>query len=273
MLPQDRIFESATKSKYYNKSMEEIRIGIVGVGKMGSTIAKILSEKFPLFLYDTAGVPEELKRFEVNIEDLTKKSDIIFIAVKPKDVLDVLSDISTAFGKKLIVSIAAGIKSDALKRFTKRWARVMPNICAEEKEGIFAILTEYEEDSILLKEIFSDYGKVFVVKSDEEIDIFTATAASGPGYISDIFESFEDAFVKAGLPRNIAKVVSAQIFLGTAKMILNGKSPYDIKSSVMTPSGTTAEGLAEIILTKPFIFRSVEKALERCKQISSYYTK
>lgn len=250
-----------------------IKVGVIGVGKMGSIIAKTLCEKFPLFLHDIAGVPNDLKKFEVNIDELTQKSDIIFIAVKPKDVLDVLSEISSAFGKRLIVSAAAGINSDVLRRFTKRWGRIMPNICAEEKEGIFAILTEYEEDSILLKEMFSEYGKTFIVKSDEEIDIFTATSSSGPGYISDIFESFEDAFVRAGLPRNVARIVSAQIFLGTAKMILSGKSPYDIKSAVMTPAGTTAEGLAEIILTKPFIFNSVQKALERCKQISSSYTK
>lgn len=252
--------------------MSELKFGIVGVGKMGYIISKLISQKFPILVNDIAGVPEDLKKFEVNIDELAEKSDVIFIAVKPKDVIDVLSDINSALGKKLIVSIAAGIRSDIIKRFARRTARVMPNVCAEQKEGIFAVYAEYQEDAELLKHLFQDYGKVFIVKSDEEIDIFTATASSGPGYISDIFESFEDAFVRAGLSRENARVISAQIFLGTAKMILSGKNPYEIRSEVMTPAGTTAEGFAEIVNTKTFILKAVEKSLEKCRQISNSFS-
>lgn len=251
-------------------SSEGLKMGVIGVGKMGSILARILSRKFPLIVYDVAQVPDDFKEFAVSsVDEIAKNADVIFIAVKPKDIIDVLSDISPAFSRKLIVSVAAGVRSDVLKRFIRRWARLMPNICAEQNEGIFAILSEHPEDSELLKEIFSDHGKVFIVKTDDDIDIFTAVAASGPGYISEIFESFEDALVRVGLSRGIARTLSAQVFLGTAKMILGGKSPYEIKSEVMTPGGTTAEGLVEMVKAKPFIFEAVEKAMEKSKYLSS----
>lgn len=248
---------------------EELKVGIIGVGKIGSILARILSENFPTLVHDIASVPKDLERFAVeSSEIIARECDIILICVKPKDVLDVLSEISSAFSKKLIVSVAAGIRSELIRKFARRWARLMPNVCAEQKEGVFAILAEHEEDSQLLKEIFSNFGKVFIVRSDEEIDIFTATSASGPGYISDIFETFEDAFVRSGLSRDVARTLSAQVFIGTAKRILAGKSPSEIKAEVMTPAGTTAESLTEIVKTKPHIFKAVERALEKSKQIS-----
>ncbi len=248
---------------------EKLKIGIVGVGKMGGVIARALKDEFDIMVYDKAGVPEDLAQFSGDIQRISSDCEIIILAVKPKDIYDVLSDISYAFGTKLIVSVAAGVRSEIFRKYTKRWARVMPSITAEQKEGIFAIMAENEEDAKLLEKMFAKIGKTFIVKTDEEIDIFTATSASGPGYIAPIFEAFEDAIVRAGLPRTIAREVAAQTILGTAKLIINGKkSPSQIKEEVMTPAGTTAEGISEMEKARIFIFNAVEKALKKCKEIS-----
>ena len=250
--------------------MKELKIGIVGVGKRGGALTRGLSslEGITLMLYDKVGVPDDLAHLSTELGDLVEKSDIIFIAVKPKDIYEVISDISPAVGTRLVVSVAAGVSSSVLKKYLRRWARVMPNIPVEVGEGVFAILAEREEDAELLSELLRNFGKTFVVSSDEEIDVFTATSASGPGFLSVIFEAFEDSLVRAGLPRQAAREVSAQTFLGTAKMILAGKSPSEIKEEVMTPAGTTAEALVEISPSRKFIFRAVEKAVEKCREIS-----
>lgn len=251
-----------------------IKIGVIGVGKMGGAIARGLKDDFEILVYDKAGVPHDLSQIIHPPHTISSECDIIIIAVKPRDIYDVLSDISHALGTKLVVSVAAGVRSDILRRYVRRWARVMPSITAEQKEGVFAIMAENEEDTKLLERIFGKMGKTFVVKTDEEIDIFTATAASGPGYLAPIFEAFEDAIVRAGLPRSMAREIAAQTFLGTAKLILNGrKSPSQVKEEVMTPAGTTAEGLTETEKIREHIFSAVEKALKKCREISEKLSK
>jgi len=255
------------------KSASALNIGIIGVGRMGGAIARAFTsvEGISLMLYDKVKIPDELSEFSADIKDIVDRADIIFIAVKPKDIYDVIADISPGVGMKLVVSVAAGVNSSVLKKYIRRWARVMPNIPVEVGEGVFAIFAEKREDAELLSELLKNFGKTFIVNSDEEIDIFTATSASGPGFLSVIFEAFEDALVRAGLSRAVAREVSAQTFLGTAKMILEGKSPSNIKEEVMTPAGTTAEALVEISPSREFIFRAVEKALKKCKEISEKF--
>jgi pyrroline-5-carboxylate reductase len=258
-------------------SEKKLYFGIIGVGKMGTALAYALKDDFPLILYDKFGVHGDLKDYERKLEDVLSESDIIILAVKPKDIYDVLSDVADLVNSnyKLVVSCAAGIRSDFLKRYVKRWARIMPSLTISQKEGVVAILAGLEEDAKILENIFKKYSKAFVVKSDDEIDIFTATSASGPGYLSVIFEAFEDAIVRAGLPRAVAREVSAHTFLGTAKMIISGKAPSQIKEEVMTPGGTTAEAIVEINDVRKAIFLSVEKALMKSKIISDElsYTK
>jgi pyrroline-5-carboxylate reductase len=258
-------------------SEKKLSFGIIGVGKMGSALAYALKEDFPLLLYDKFRVPDDLKNYERKLEDVLSESDIIILAVKPKDIYDVLSDVADLANSnyKLVVSCAAGIRSDLLRRYIKRWARIMPSLTISQKEGVLAILAGLEEDAKILENIFKKYSKTFVVKSDDEIDIFTATSASGPGYLSVIFEAFEDAIVRVGLPRSVAREVSVHTFLGIAKMIISGKAPSQIKEEVMTPGGTTAEAIVEINDVRKTIFLAVEKALMKSKLISDElsYTK
>lgn len=247
-----------------------MKIGIIGVGKIGTAIARGLrNSSFRLFLYDKVGVSQEFQMYAVDsCEELVNNSDVIFVAVKPKDVYDVLTDISDLSKDRLVVSVAAGIRSDVIKKFVRRWARVMPNIPLEQREGVVAIYSSDSNDSELLAEIFKDLGKTYIVNSDDEIDIFTAVSASGPGYLAVLMESFEDAIVRAGLPRQIAREISAQTFLGTAKLILSGKSPSQIKDEVMTPAGTTAEAISHINEARKIIFYAVSSAIQRSKEIS-----
>ncbi|GBD04336.1 Pyrroline-5-carboxylate reductase [bacterium HR19] len=247
---------------------DDFKIGIVGVGKMGSALARALSKDFPLLLYDKFKIPDDLRGFQVGLEELVSQSHIVIVAVKPKDFYDVAGDISLYIGDKLFVSVCAGIRADFIRRFFKRWARVMPSITCEVGEGIFAVYSHSEDDSLLLKKIFENCGKVFIVGSDDEIDIFTATSASAVGYFSPLFEAFEDALVRCGLQRSTAREVSAQTFLGIAKLIIQGKTPSQIKEEVMTPAGITAEAFVEITKSKQFIFSAVEKALAKAKEIS-----
>ena len=104
------------------------KLGFIGSGKMASAIIKgLIKSKFvtPENIIATQLEPETLmqKTKELGIKvildnkELVKSSDVIFLAVKPNQVLDILAEISEGLlSDKLIVSIAAGITTEKLEK-------------------------------------------------------------------------------------------------------------------------------------------------------------
>ena len=109
------------------KSMKKYNIGFIGSGKMASAIIKgLLKSGFaaPEYILATQAEKEGLAEksqalgIEVILDNkiLAEKSDVIFVATKPNQVVDVLSEIaSNITSDKLVVSIAAGVKTEKLE--------------------------------------------------------------------------------------------------------------------------------------------------------------
>ena len=100
--------------------------------------------------------------------------------------------------------------------------------------------------------------------TENELDIATGVAGSGPAYLALISEALADGAVNQGLKRADAQLLVEGLFDGFASLIANGH-PALIKDGVMSPGGTTAAGYA---------------ALERCnirhgmiEAITDAYTK
>ena len=151
--------------------------------------------------------------------------------------------------KKLLLSIAAGIKSKTISQGLSgkgRIVRIMPNIAAKTHESASGIClgpSATEEDLNIAKKIFEAIGKSVVV--DEALmDAVTGLSGSGPAYVFLFIEAMADAGVKAGLSRNIALKLSAQTCLGAAKLVLDSEeTPAKLKDMVTSPGGTTIAGI------------------------------
>ena len=131
--------------------MKKFNIGFIGSGKMAGAIIKgLLKSEFTTSEYILAtqaeidGIEEKKQALGIDIildnKTLAQKSDIIFIATKPNQVVDVLSEISEIIdSEKLIVSIAAGVKIEKIEANlppNSRVIRVMPNTPALVGEGM-----------------------------------------------------------------------------------------------------------------------------------------
>jgi pyrroline-5-carboxylate reductase len=84
-----------------------------------------------------------------------------------------------------------------------------------------------------------------VVRVDEShMDVVTAVAGSGPGYLFLIAESLLAAAMAEGLSADIADALVRQLFKGAGVLLAEStESPATLRERVTSPNGTTAAGL------------------------------
>jgi pyrroline-5-carboxylate reductase len=264
------------------------KVALIGAGKMGEGIIAGL-------LKSGAYTPDQIKTFEIlenrvkymtqtyKIECLSdaKKAaafaDISIIAVKPADVGKVLQEIAPVMKPgKLLVSIAAGVTLDFYKQHLPKHVpiiRVMPNMAVLVREGMVTycptenVTKEQEKTAV---EMLSLIG--LVKRLDEKyLNLATGLVGSGPAYIYLIIDALADAGVRLGLPKDVSLVLAAQTTLGASKMVVEtGEHPAKLKDMVVTPAGTTIEGLLELEKSgiKATMIMAVTKAAERAKELA-----
>lgn len=209
-------------------------------------------------------------------KSLIKNSDVVIIAVSPRNMKEVLEDIRELLSPShLIISIAAGISTSfILKHIHKQipLIRAMPNNPCMIGEGMIALTTTpivSDEDLKDAKELFSSMGKVIVLQ-EHLFNAVTGLSGSGPAYTYLFIEALADGGVKVGIPKDTAIVLAAQTVLGSAKMVLkSGNHPAILKDKVATPQGTTVCGLLELEEGKvrASIIRAVENATIRAHEL------
>jgi pyrroline-5-carboxylate reductase len=268
--------------------LNKIKIGIIGAGNMGEAlIAGLLKSKVftPQDVYASEIIEKRRKyiidNYHIECFDdarkLVERSDLIIIAVKPYNVKDVLESIGNKITReKILVSIAAGIRLDFMRKYLPEDVpiiRVMPNIACFVREGMMVICSSDntpKEKLEVVKEVFSLLGKTMIL-DEKYFDAVTGLVGSGPAYIYLIVEALSDAGVRLGLPRDVAITLSAQTTLGAGKMVVEtGEHPAKLKDMVVTPGGTTIEGLIELERgrVRASLIDSVIRASERAKELS-----
>lgn len=241
-----------------------LTVGFLGAGKMASALASGLVR---------AGIApkENILASDVSAEarnsfaqatgskatgfnpDVAKSCSVLFVAVKPDQVADLLKEISPALSEKhLIVSIAAGVtlgKMEANLPPGTKVIRVMPNtpaLVGASASGFALGKSASSEDAQLVIKLLSSVGIAFQVK-ESLLDAVTGLSGSGPAYVYTIIEGLSDGGVAAGLPREVATKLAAQTLLGGARMVLETNlHPGVLKDMVTSPGGTTIEGVHEL---------------------------
>jgi pyrroline-5-carboxylate reductase len=256
------------------KSMKKYNIGFIGCGKMAGAIIKGLlksgftdSQHILATQAELEGIAEKSASLGIEIfmdnKILVQKSDVIFLATKPNQVLDVLKEISPYVNsEKLIVSIAAGVRTEKLEAnlpLQTRVIRVMPNTPALIGEGMSGIVkgkysTDLDVDYI--RELLSTIGKCIIVDDEPQMDIVTAISGSGPAFFYKLIDDIAKAGQALGLDYEKALLLSIQTAIGSAKMALNREiSMEQLVSNVATKGGCTRVGvdvMEEVDTTKIF---------------------
>ncbi len=226
------------------------KVGIIGAGKIGGSLLLRLAESGDFDLAVSDIHPEQLERYEKrgirttsSNRALAEHGELIVVAVKPWDVVQVLTEVSPAIEGKAVTSVAAGVSiariSENLPRGTAV-LRVMPNVCASVGLGS-AVATANEPGRATLPtvmDIFRHVGDVMELP-ERLFDAATALHGSGPAYVALFADALIQAGVREGIPRDVARRLVVETIGGTA-VLLKDRSAHQVRDEVMTPGGTTA---------------------------------
>lgn len=184
--------------------------------------------------------------------ELVAAASIVFIAVKPGSIPELLGQLGGATAGKSFISIAAGVTTQSLEAGLGAEARVvraMPNtpaLVGAGATGLAAGRFATEADLAQAKTLLAAVGTVEIVP-ERLLDAVTGLSGSGPAFLLLAIEALADAGVHAGLPRDVALRLAAQTVRGTGQMVLHtGKHPAELKDAVTSPGGTTIAGIREL---------------------------
>jgi pyrroline-5-carboxylate reductase len=269
-----------------NKLLEK-NLAVLGTGKLGSILLRAyLKQGMFTPKHVTATVRHEEKAAKLAKElgvrvtndnrKAVKDADIVLLGVKPQVVGDVLKEIAGDLGQDtLIISVAASVPTTYIEqRVGEKVAviRAMPNTCSIVGCGMTGICRGAHasaENLEVARAMFDAVGRTVVV-DEKNMDAVTGLSASGPAFAYIILESFAEAGVKVGLPRDISTLLAAQMMKGAASVVLEtGDHPALLKDSVTTPAGCTIDGIMELEEGKlrVTLIKAVVKATQRAGEL------
>ncbi|MBO0995310.1 pyrroline-5-carboxylate reductase [Bacillus sp. SD088] len=185
-----------------------------------------------------------------DLQKLLQDSDIVILAVKPKNAEEVLQQLNPYLPKQsFIVSVMAGISIDTISTYLKNdyaIARAMPNTSASVGKSATAIAfhsSASQAQQQLTQTVFSAIGRTFIVE-ENQLDAITALSGSGPAYFYYIVEAMEKAAKQMGIEKEMAQQLILQTMIGAVHMLEEtSQEAAELRERVTSPGGTTEAGL------------------------------
>jgi len=262
------------------------KIAILGAGNMGkSLIGGLIKKGCPSSQLCIAD-PNLAKRTQLHdLFQVTTTADnaiaveqaaCVIFAVKPQNMAEAAYSVRNLIQSHhpLIISIAAGVReetlSNALGGAPLAIVRAMPNTAALlncAAIGMHANATVNTAQRDLAALILGALGMTVWLENEALLDVVTALSGSGPAYFFYMMDALQQAAEALGLPKETARLLTAQTALGAARMALETPhSFHDLLQQVMSPGGTTEKAIH--LLENHHVAQSYEEAIHAAKQRS-----
>ncbi len=265
-------------------------VGIIGFGNMGEALVNGLLKAKHDFEIGLSEKNEERivkarERYGLpvfkDILHLVAASDMVILAVKPRDVEGVITSIEKANTRMKttqggIVSIVAGKETSFYRErlSVNNVARVMPNIAAKVGKALVGICfdekadEEFKKNSILIAEAL---GRVIRVP-EELMPAITGISGSGIAYALKFIEAMSMGGVATGIPYKQSLEITIQVLEGAIALLKeSNKHPAEIISEVTSPAGTTIAGIEALEMGKfnSAVMEAIKSAANRAKELEA----
>ena len=259
------------------------KVGFVGGGKMAEGIISAIKDKKSVVVVEkiqerAAYLKKKLGvAIAKDIADVAKRSNLVFIAVRPQDIEAAAAELKKHLGPShTIVSIVAGktiAKLRALFGKEPGIVRVMPNLALRANAGMCAVCATKKtcKDAVkAVTDILGGAGET-VVLDERHFDAVTALSGSGPAYFAYMEEAMAEGGVALGLKPSVARLLAEQTMYGTAKFLReSGMELRPFIEGVCTKGGTTAAGMTK--MSKPafkkIVADTLAAAAKRSKELA-----
>lgn len=266
------------------------KVGFIGTGNMGQAMIKALVESktiSPSNIYAANRSAGKLKKVEElfgvqsvqNNEELIDECDIIVLAVKPQDLVQVVEPIASSFHSgHLVISVAAGFTLNSLQKLIPNVggiARAMPNTAATIQKAVvgYCLAPGAEAYEATVEEFLAPLG--LVVQAEEENGCFealTVSCGSGTGFVFELMQYWQEWIEEHGFDAEVARKMVVQTFLGAAEMAERSEETgiAELQDRVVSKKGVTFSGLQsmrELEIERALRY-SFEKAALRDQELS-----
>lgn len=203
-------------------------------------------------------------------------ADVVVLAVKPQQLRDLSIFLSSMLKDQLVISIAAGIRTQDLSRWLGGYqsiVRVMPNTPAQVQLGIsamYALPAVSHEQKLQSEEILKAVGKILWLEEEIKMDAITAISGSGPAYVFYFIEAMQQAAIELGLNETQARELSVQTFIGASQLAASSKeTPAVLRGQVTSKGGTTEQAILtmEAHQVKSWIISAAKAAAAKSKDL------
>lgn len=269
-------------------AIEQKKIGFIGLGHMGQAILRGLIHSGTVQaenIYATNRSPGKLNKAATKYgihslttaEDVVDHSDVVILATKPQDLLELLEPLRNAFtSDKVALSLAAGVELKTLRKYLPeaQLVRVMPNTPIFICKAVIGFCLQKPDIVLeqLVKKLFSPLGYVVSTEEGEEFSAFTVSSASGSGFIFELMQYWQDWIEEHGIESDKARAIVTETFLGTAQLAAEDTelSFQQLAEKVSSKKGVTAAGLASLreLELEGILRMSFNKALMRDHEIA-----
>ncbi|HEY9169270.1 MAG TPA: pyrroline-5-carboxylate reductase [Lutibacter sp.] len=241
-----------------------MKIAIIGAGNLGYSIAiGILSQKdfnvknLYLTKRDVSSLSfwEKLPNVIISADNkkAVRSSDIVIIAVQPKQLQAVLDEIKDDVNPKnhTIISTVTGRKILEIENILGKDVaiiRSMPNTAISVGKSMTCLSANKKgtENIKLAKTIFNSSGKTLCIE-EKLMQSATVICASGIAFWMRLIRATSQGAIQLGFDAKEAQELAMHTCLGAASLLIqSGSHPEQEIDKVTTPSGCTIEGLNEM---------------------------
>jgi pyrroline-5-carboxylate reductase len=270
------------------------KVGFIGVGNMGQAIMRALVESHtldPKCVFATNRSAGKLLKVQeaygvqpLNTnEELVDACDVVFLCVKPQDLVEVLEPIASSFQEHhVVLSLAAGFSLKSLRKLlpeVKGLARVMPNTPASIRRAVvgYCLAPGAEAYQGIVEDLLQPIGQVVPTAEGESFEALTVSCGSGTGFVLELMQYWQEWIEEHGFDRPTARKMVTETFLGAALMAeqVPQMKFSELQDRVISKKGVTAAGLQsmrELEIERALRY-SFEKAVLRDQELSQTTSK
>ncbi|PMC39697.1 late competence protein ComER [Bacillus sp. UMB0899] len=273
-----------------------MNVGFIGTGNMG----RILIESFvesgavrPSFIYMTnrtnskaVAIKEIYPKTNVmeTADEVVKRSDLIFICVKPLDIHPLLKKLDYLLSpNKCIVSITSPLSVEQLESLVDcQVARAIPSITNRAFSGV-SLLTFgnscHKESQRTIEELFEQISNPVQIE-DDITRVSSDIVSCGPAFFSYLLQRFVDgAVAETNISKDQAVILASEMIIGMGKLLETELYTLPtLQDKVCVKGGVTGKGIEVLVENVGDMFEKIFQAThkkfdEDLEEVSEQFSK